>query len=385
MKGEILYLNMHVSSVSTHEMTLAGIRRFSEMRGWNVRAVLDVHSRAEQIRTQFAKMRPMGCIVECSEARDDLWPEIFGDIPTVWLNCYRGFRGWKVPIVVHDDEVTTRAAFRELMACRPSAYAVVDYEKPRDWARVRVRTFRDLVAEGGYRCAAFIYRDEDPFARRRRLEAFLAKLPRHAAVFAVNDYTASEVIDVCHKIGKRIPADMTLVGVDNLGSSYGEQTSGLSSVQIDFERAGYRVAWLLDAIIKRRTISEKWLKYGPLMVVRRESTRGFGRRETRILSAVELIRREACNGLTAADVLKSLKGSRRLAELRFREMMGHSILDEILNVRLERVCFLLARTDTAIGAIAALCGFRSNIALSTLFHRRFGRSLSAWRKANRTV
>ena len=44
------------------------------------------------------------------------------------------------------------------------------------------------------------------------------------------------------------------------------------------------------------------------MVVRRESTRGFGRREHRILPVVELIRREACNGLTAREAMKGIVG-----------------------------------------------------------------------------
>ena len=40
---------------------------------------------------------------------------------------------------------------------------------------------------------------------------------------------------------------------------------------------------------------------------------------------------------------------------------------------------------TPIGAMASFCGFKSDIALSKLFHRRFGMSLLAWRKANRAV
>ncbi|MBR4722100.1 MAG: helix-turn-helix transcriptional regulator, partial [Muribaculaceae bacterium] len=126
-------------------------------------------------------------------------------------------------------------------------------------------------------------------------------------------------------------------------------------------------------------------RFGPLMVVRRESTRGFGRREPRVFPVVELIRREALNGLTAREAISGITGSRRLFEMHFREAMGHSVLDEILSVRLEHVCHLLAQTDTPIGAMASLVGFGSDIALSKLFRRRFGTSLLAWRKANRAV
>ena len=121
-----------------------------------------------------------------------------------------------------------------------------------------------------------------------------------------------------------------------------------------------------------------------MMPVRRESTLGYGRRyEPRILQVVEKIRREALNGLTARDAMAGIIGSRRLFEMRFREAMGHGVLDEILHVRLEHVCRLLAETDTPIGAIADFCGFNDNSTLAKLFRRRFGYSLLAWRKANR--
>jgi LacI family transcriptional regulator len=121
---------------------------------------------------------------------------------------------------------------------------------------------------------------------------------------------------------------------------------------------------------------------GPLFTVRRESTRGRGRREPRILEAAEMIRREACDGLTARALAARFPGSRRLFDMRFREAMGHSVLDEILHVRLEKAFILLAQTDTAIGAIPGLCGFGSDSDLDVLFRKRCGMSMRDWRKRN---
>ena len=378
---EVLYLDMWAGE-RIQEMKLAGIRRFADIRCWRVCVVPEARSRSDQVRTLLATKRPLGCIVECSASHNSLLPNIFRGVPTVWLDCGRRFCGGRVPMVVHQGELTTKVAFRELASNRPEAYAIVDYSEPRDWARIRRQTFRALVAATGRKCSTFTCRAESAETRRARMAAFLAKLPRHTAVFAVNDETAFEVIAACRQIGKAIPSDMTLVGVDNCESACESSAPTLTSVQVDFERAGYRAAQLLDALVTQRAPEERRLMFGPVLTVRRESTRGFGRREPRMLSAVELIRREACNGLTAAQVLRHVSGSHRLVELRFREMMGHSILDEILSVRLERVCFLLAQTDTPIGAISSLCGFRSAIALSKLFHRRFGMSLLAWRRVN---
>ena len=120
---------------------------------------------------------------------------------------------------------------------------------------------------------------------------------------------------------------------------------------------------------------------GPMLAVRRESTGGRGRCEPHVLEAVEIIRREACDGLTVAQLAKRLPGSRRLLDLRFREAMGHSVHDEILQVRLERVFDLLRRPEMRIGAIADFSGFALH-QLDKVFRARFGCSLRDWRKRN---
>jgi AraC-like DNA-binding protein len=63
--------------------------------------------------------------------------------------------------------------------------------------------------------------------------------------------------------------------------------------------------------------------------------------------------------------------------------MGHPVLDEIRHVRLEKVCALLAKTDTSIGAIAGLCGYNSDIALKFAFRKATGMSMREWRNRNR--
>ena len=377
----ILYLDMWKGE-RVQEMKLAGIRRYAAMRGWNVAVLSEDESRPDRLMPFLDRLEPVGVIVEATAAHRDLPPRFFRKIPVVYLDCARSLYGGRMPKVVHDGEATTRVAFRELSSNRPQAYAVVGYRERRFWSEIRERAFRSLVRETGRKCIAFARRDESAEIRAKRLASWVRRLLPKTAVFAVNDDTAAEVVAACRTCGKVIPADMTLLGVDNLESVCENGETQISSVQVDFERAGYFAAKMLDDIVSGRATPPITGSFGPLMVVRRESTRGFGRREHRILPVVELIRREACNGLAARDAMKGIRGSRRLFEMRFREAMGHSVLDEILSVRLERVCHLLSCTETPIGAIAAFCGFKSDIALSKLFRRRFGMSLLAWRRQN---
>ena len=94
-----------------------------------------------------------------------------------------------------------------------------------------------------------------------------------------------------------------------------------------------------------------------------------------------MIRREACDGLTAANLAGRFRGTRQLFDLRFREAMGHSPLDEIIHVRLQRVLELLAQPDFPISAIADFSGFPSERVLQKHFHARFHTSMREWRKA----
>ena len=380
----ILYLDMWVGE-RIQEMKLAGIRRYASMRGWTIGIFSERESCPERIAKMLACRRPSGCIVECSAAHSNLPPRIFGNIPVVYLDCARNLYGGRIPKVMHNSEATTHVAFRELSANNPSSYAVVGYREPRPWSGIRERTFRELAKAAGKACPVFRSRRESPDARATRLAGWIAELPRRCAVFAVNDNTAAEVVCACRKCGLRIPTDMTLVGVDNLKSVCEEGETQVSSIQVDFEQAGYKAARMLDMLIshKGRCPAEDW--FDPLMVVRRESTRGFGRREPRIFNVVDMIRREACNGLTVRDIVANVKGSRRLFEMRFREAMGHSILDEIQHVRMDKVYFLLSMTDTPINAIASLCGYRSDIALHKFFISRTGMCMREWRKRNRAI
>ena len=125
-------------------------------------------------------------------------------------------------------------------------------------------------------------------------------------------------------------------------------------------------------------------KAHPLLTVRRKSTGGRGRHEPWVLDAVAAIRAEACGGLSAGELIGRYPVSKRLFTLRFREATGHSVLDEILHVRLEKAYTLLAQTDTAIGAIPGLCGFRSERTLEALFLDHAGISMREWRKTYAT-
>ncbi len=478
MSATILYLNT-VSGDLIHRMKFAGIRRYAAMRGWEAVAVPRSELPPEGAAALLAAHSPVaGCVIEASADETLLSQSLFGSVPVVYLHPPSSLRDGRAAYVATDNEAVARAAFRELSARRPAAYAVVGYRLLTEWSVVRMRVFADLADKAHVPCNIFDDCGTDAYVRSAESAAALARwvaaLPRHTAIFAVNDGTAAEVVAAAAAAHRSIPRELTLCGVDNLAALCETGHPTITSIQIDFERAGFLAARLLAARMtnaagaanddratrgmtnaanaanddrtshgmtgaagaandgalrandKITSLPPEAAHHctegarhcgeaarhctggasslpppaarhcgsdgrngiavatvGPLMAVWRESTGGAGRREPHIMAAVERIRREACDGLTAQKIIAESPGSKRLFNLRFREATGHSVLEEIRHVRLEKVETLLSQTDTPIGAIADFCGWGSSTALERFFRSRTGMTMREWRGKNR--
>ena len=382
MQAVVLFLNDKPDD-PTKRLKLAGAQRYAAAAGWRVVPVDSARSTRAVIPALLAEFRPAGCICDDDGEPMKVTPGLFGGIPVVFANGHRSRFDSAIGRIGVDNKAVARAAFRELAAGNPAAFAVVGESLPREWSAIRVKAFREEAKAAG--ASVHVFR-EKPWrgiaAAVADLRPWLAALPRRTAVYAVNDPIARRIADAAGAAGLRIPQDLTLLGTDNDPAFCEASRPALSSIQLDFERMGYLAAKMLAGSIDRRPGGDgRVVAVGPMLAVRRESTGGRGRREPHVLEAVEIIRREACSGLTVARLASRLPGSRRLLDLRFREAMGHSVHDEILQVRLERVFDLLLRPEVRIGAIADFSGFALH-QLDTVFRVRFGCSLRAWRKLN---
>ena len=406
----ILYLH-HAKNPAKNRRVLDGMRRFARTVGWDVApAGIDGMTKAA-VRKLVLAQGATGCVLDAEGNRIDWGERPFGPkVPVVLIDPENANCRNAPAALLCDNAAIADAAFRELTAGHPPSFAAITYWNPAlRWARERVEAFRAICAESKRDCAIFQARGiEAPEVRMERLAEWAAALPNNVAIFAVNDFTAVETAIALHSRHRHIPKTATLVGVDGFPERHDIPPSpvAITSVDVNFESAGFLAAKKLWDVVASlgttgthgttRTIgaicpshqshssqrSHPAATFGPLLVVRRASTGGRGRRERFVLEAAEAIRREACDGLTATELAARFPVSRKHFERRFREATGHSVLDEILHIRLEQVTAYLLRRDIAIDAIAGLCGFGSEIELRRLFRRRFDMSMSEWRARN---
>ena len=260
--------------------------------------------------------------------------------------------------------------------------AYVGWNEPTPWSKGRHRAFEECVRADGKPFSAFTesWTAADRLNFHTRLAKWLKLLPKPCGLFAANDDTASQVADACHFCGLKIPQDVAIIGVDNLEIICENATTSLSSIAIDFYAAGLLCADYLAELLANPRLRPGIRAFGPGQIVRRQSTRRLLHSSPVVERALEKIRREACFGLTAADVIAEMKLPRRGAERRFRQATGSSILEEINRHRLERAFSLLRRPGYPIALIAQQCGWSNDVFLKRLFKRATGLTMREWRK-----
>jgi LacI family transcriptional regulator len=287
--------------------------------------------------------------------------------------------------IVHSDTAAVgRIAAAYFLERKFTNFAYVGEVHGLEWSVLRGRAFADEVARAGFACHTYGLlaneEQEDAGLERDRLCAWLKALPKPVALLAAMDNRGRQVLDACSLADIPVPRDVAVLGVDNDEDLCETTTPPMSSILLDAERASYEAARHLDALMRRTARKRSVIVYGPSHVVSRRSTEVSQVADIVVAQALEFIALNACAGIGVPDVVRHVRASRRLAELRFRRELGHTILDEIQRVRLERVCTLLRETNRQIGEIIGACGFDSESHVSTLFRRQFGCTMIDYRK-----
>lgn len=354
---------------------LSGIHRFAQEHDWFVQ-VVERYSTATDIRRALKNWAPAGCLVDRAMSNGRAPDAFFRGIPTVYLDQNPGKPSAEHPCLLHDSAASASLAAQELFANDCQSYAYFGMEKDVHWDKARLERFRQEVAATG-RPFEILHRDS--------LENTLKSLPKPCGALCANDYCAMEVWYSAVKAGLCIPNDVLITGIDN-DENYCEAISlGLTSVEPDFEGAG----WHLGEMLERELSGKGGVRqesYGPLRLVRRGSTILAKGVSPVVRKGIEYIRRHAFEPSISVDAVASAMGcSRSLATSRFRKETGLTILDEIHNRRFERMRELLAHTSTPIALVVERCGYESNGFAKKFFLKQTGMTMREYRKNNSTT
>ena len=369
------------SELSSCRKKLAGVTAVARRFGWNVQSAAP--TRSEETARQLINLwKPDGCIVSCG-AKANVFPSsLLGKIPHVFIDRPQNVLDSGDSCVYHDSTATANAAARELLSLSFKHYAYANWPVPLIWNTERRNAFTTVMRQHGQKVSYF--ESKLPVSSTKglpqELSAWLASLPKPVGILAAADLLSAKIITAARIAKLSVPDDVAVIGIDNDEELCESSLPSISSVEPDFFRSGVMAAEILNNLMDRRTSKPIRMTYPPLKLVRRESTRRLPKGDKSVSGALELIRREACNGLAARDVFKSFPCSRRMAELRFRAATGRSVLEEIRAIRLTKAKDLLSGPPMKLEAVANFCGYKSAVAFSIFFKAEAGQTPADWRK-----
>ena len=257
------------------------------------------------------------------------------------------------------------------------------------WSKLRQSYFLEEARKRGVECHLYSGTNRPAKARdsleqdRSALAHWAAQLPSPCAVFACYDLLALRLLEVIRELGRAVPEDLAVLGVDNDLLLCGLTTPTLSSVRPDTRRTGYEAASLLDRMLAGERIPPNGLLIRPIGIESRLSTDSLAIPDRDVAAALRFIREHACDGIGVMDVLRVVPLSRRMLEHRFRKWSGRTPHEEILRTRIERAKKLLVDTDDALERIAPLAGFEHPEYLSYAFRRETGITPGSYRRLSR--
>jgi LacI family transcriptional regulator len=278
-----------------------------------------------------------------------------------------------IPLVHVDDEAVGKMAADHLLQ---RGFRHLGFCGLRDvnWSDARRAAFTAIARGAGagvsvYMLPAQLSTRLSWDEQQNRLAAWVHGLPKPVGVMACNDPIGQKVLETCRRLSLAAPNEVAVIGVDNDEPVCEISCPPLTSVYPDPTRVGYEAARLLDAMMRGAKPPAQPILLAPTGVIARQSTDVLAIDDREVADALSFIRENACHGINVADVLDRTLSSRAMLNERFRSVLGCSVHDEIVRVRISRAKELLAKSDLPIHLIAERAGFRHQEYMGVVFKR----------------
>lgn len=306
-----------------------------------------------------------------------------GGVPAV--NTSADWVDPRIPMVHCNHLSLAKIAAKHLVAvgCKSFLFAGYDHSVG---STIRGEGFEQALTELGKKSKIHTgqvrysasFDDEELAASDQALVEHLRKLPKPLGVWALNDPTASAVSLLCKRLELEVPEQVKILGVDDISIAR-MQLPMLSSIYTPGDEIGYKAAEIVNEMLAGRKVP-KIIDIAKGKLVARESTVQAQRGRGGIEDVLEYIARHACEGISVEELPKIVGVSRRSLQDLFLAQVGHTPIQEVHRVRLERAKTLLKETQISISRISTMVGFEESAAFGKFFRNQTGLTPRAYRE-----
>jgi LacI family transcriptional regulator len=374
------------SSRSYGRELLMGIAKYVRIHGpWSIE--FEEGDPGEQLPKWFGRWKWDGIIARVTTPA---MAELLGRTRVPVIDLSGSLPESRFPRIRSDEESVGRLAAEHLLERGFKHFAFCGFNGT-DWSDWRRASFERRAAEAGFPCRAFenpgpmpphssVDYEEHGERHEKALMAWLRTLPKPCGLMACNDARGRQILNCCREIGVTVPDELAVIGVDKDEIFCELSDLPLSSVILNTQQIGFEAAALLARLMAGQEVESLATLVKPIGVIARQSTDVLAIDDRHIATALKHIREHACDGLDVESLLREIPLSRSVLERRFSQILGSSPKAEILRVRLERVCRLLAESDLPLAEVAYKAGFEHPEYMSRLFKKKMGVTPGEYRK-----
>ena len=254
------------------------------------------------------------------------------------------------------------------------------------WSDERYEGYRKELKAQGLDDSLYKYNMQDIdrhwFYERSALAQWLKELPKPIGIMTCDDNQGNNLIQACNTAGIKIPQEVSILGVDNDELLCNLSIPTLSSIAVDIERGGFQVAELIDRLVESPDSAFENIILQPTKIVPRISTAAYATSDSEILKAIMYIHQNSRRKISVDDVVEQVALSRRLLEIRFKEVTGESIYQYIILLRLKTFAEMLLETNEQVINIALSLGESDAKSISKKFKAIYGCSPNEYRLRN---
>lgn len=291
-----------------------------------------------------------------------------------------------IPNITGQYEETGRMAADFFLQKGFQNFAFYGY-KDAVWSEERCVGFRNRLAEKGFGDSFFEYQkqplDHLWYYESKPLVDWLKSLPRPLALMACDDTQGNKITELCRVLGIKIPEEIAVLGVDNDDILCDLSDPPLSSISHNIVKGGFEAAQLIERLLYDENTEMKDVVIQPVAIINRLSTDIYATDNPVVLAALKYIHQNLTNKIEVKDILKQVPLSRRLLEVRFKQITGQSIHQYILHLRMERLSQLLLSSTESVADLATQVGFLDAKNLARQFKEWRGCTPVDFRKKNK--
>ena len=243
------------------------------------------------------------------------------------------------------------------------------------WSQERAEGFRSEVEKVGGNYYYFESEDlggKEWSSKHIEMDEWLLSLPKPVGLFACDDDFALRISQICRINNIKIPEEISLLGVDNDDLICNLSDPPISSIVTDVEKGGYETGRLIDRMLKEEINEPFDIIVKPARIELGKSTEKYDISNDYISEVVNYIEDNFTKEINIESLTELVPLSRRNLEVKFKEEMGTTIYQFILNCRIDYFADLLISSERTLYDMALESGFNDCKNISRIFKKHKG-------------